>query len=245
MEKKFTYADPELLNFLTLHLTENTEFNAILMPNVPELIQIWRAKYYEIKGKHPRFEQRIVDPNINYNHVRAAYIARLCVENGIKPFWQLRFAGGINPEVHFNLKAIVDQDKDETFYDKVRELFKVPDLASSSEKWNEILFDEIEPRNTSAAKKGIKKLIEQGYIVTYVSAHLNPNQGISDHYFGRFEYDGYLHARDGRIFFESKELGDFDPTMVPRKFPQDLDEEKDRVHRLEKIANEVRLIAAA
>ncbi len=194
--KKFSYEDPRHLNTLVNYIEgKNCKLSATLMPDIPAFIDIvYRNNFFSkssgvidyslLKGFDPASVQ-----------MHTFLVLKLCEEHHIMPFWNMIFDGGWQkPEIKYVGPSGFSVDA---------EPYKTcahPAWFMQNRKWYQLLFEDYQgEENVEAAKEAIAGAIEKGYVVTRLSASLNPRIRTADHYCDYEVNDGTLFAYDGTI----------------------------------------------
>lgn len=206
MGKTYSYDDPTFLNGLVMVISENNcEFSAVLKPYVPEFILADKETTdYSITSRIPRIAELLEKRKISRDAARVMTMLPICKEHDILPFWSLTFDYSFNyggPEMKFIGPQPGPMSFPSAEERAIMHELKNPALFSKIKKWHRILFNEVDKQEEiSRSKDAIAGFIEEGYIVTYIQADLNP--WIKGGGCGGMDYktsDATLRAHDGEV----------------------------------------------
>jgi len=236
--KRFEYDNPRYLNTLVMYIEgSKCEIDATLMPDIPEFVDaVNRDSFFTKKKKSdeevmsesleliassPELVERFHNTdteNIDEKVLRALYLLSLCKKHNIMPFWQLKFNNSLSqwrePEIKYVGRNLGCSVYDEPYKTCVNPIHFT---RLGKNKWYQIEFENIiGEKSSNAVKSAISEFIRQGYVVTRLSAGLNPSARTADHYYDYTEYDARLFAYGGDV----EVSGVPDDFELPKKPPE-------------------------
>jgi len=221
MEKKFTYDDPRYLNKLVMYIEgKNCKLCATLKPDIPEFIDAANLNNYFTKGNSdsinafsffslhvlPIPEFNIMFNNIDFKKIdsrmlHAITMMVLCEKHEVMPFLKLNFDNSYSQWIEPKIEYIGCNFGGSIFDQPYNSCINPVNFSKlNKNKWYSIGFEDfIGEESTMAAKSAISEYIKQGYVITRISATLNPRLRTADHYFDYEESDGQIFASEGVI----------------------------------------------
>lgn len=187
--KKFVYTDRTFLNRLVMHLSSEVRFNALLQPDIKELLEV-----YEDFPRSPRDEQ------IEEVDMKTRKIIEVCKQKGILPFYGLSFEyhDWKDPfpitKMYYAGPNLGTGKRNEPYRSSNNPLNFL-----GNKRYYAVNFSGVQgEKNHEEAKMAIKAFLEEGYIMTDLSGELRPWEQAGE-YIGRSGDDGSFYARNGRI----------------------------------------------
>ena len=226
MEQNYTYDDPELLNVLVMLISEsNCSFSCTLRPNVKEFLEYAsRGRAFTASSPIPELDDRLLQKQAAQDVLHTLAMLHLCQEHKVMPFIGLSFDYELSS--YGEIKYVMPH-LDTKFHEELYRFCRDPIHFTRGYKWYSIIFGEVKGKEKiGIVKRAIPQFLSQGYIVTSLTAQLNP-------YIRRGEYvdycesDATLIAHDGKItiFGKIPDGYDFDLEKIKGMKRQILPEE--------------------
>jgi hypothetical protein len=188
-EKTFTYEDPKFLNKLAMCISgERCELSATLHPDIPEFVEEATRQ-----GKSKPYGMHLLS------------LAGLCEQHSIIPFGSLVFKEDYPPQIEYRYVR-TDDDSLERFMMGCRH----PGYFAMKRKWFSVIFEDIARADrVRAAQSAIFAFTRNGYVVTRLSANLDP-ETIKGDYVDYCTAEARLFAEKGIVTVSGNIPDDFD-----------------------------------
>lgn len=226
-DKNFEYKDPKFLNTLVNWINgERCKLEVRMFPDVPEFIEAHMTLNLvsQIKKLPPALfsEKCKLDFKLlNDSKIKDLILLNLCEKHNILPFWSLSFDYTFSqtnkPKIEY-IGNHWDVDERKGIYN----ICLNPINFTKNSRWHRIDFKDAKgQKNINKVKQAINEFIKQGYIITSITADLDPYLVRGDHYCDYEKSEATLIAYNGKVRFYGDVPDDFNiNSLKPKQLPE-------------------------